>query len=784
MSYDFSTLQDKDLEELAQDILSKKMNINFQSFKMGADQGADLRYAPNNSENEIIVQVKHYLSSGLSKLKSSLKKAELSKVKKLNPKRYILVTSLPLSSKNKEDIINILNPYILSSGDILGKEDLNYFLRANPEIVKVHFKLWLSSTAVLKRILKNGVHGRSEFIDSKIKERIKIFVPNQTHGLSVEILNNKHFILITGAPGIGKTTLADMLTYQLLAENYELVYVTEIREAEEAFETGAKQVFYFNDFLGTITLDLTSSRNVDSAIINFIERVKSDKHKRLILTCRTTILNQAKSESEIINNSKIDISQHEVKIEDYGNLEKAKILYNHIYFSNLSEDLKSVFFKNQFYWKVIKHSNYNPRLVEFFTDIERLQRIVDYDKEVIDFLDKPERIWEKSYSVQISNNARLFLSSMFSLGGRFVIVEEKLKAAFEARLDYEVKNSNYQRKGNVFNKVLQELVGAFVIRTIKSTKSSNQAEYKFFNPSIEDFLYFYFSSKDLDEYFNILKAALFFEQYKNRITTKIENNSKKIYFGDINYKSLLKIYSERLQYLKSYSGNSEIDTVICLIRLFHWNDIKDLVISIMDNLTIASLSWYDRENLIEILDFIAINKLSSSFSFSFVELLNKISLNIPSHFQIDALSKLISKHKIYYDLLDEIKSKNDNYYQEFQDNINKCWEREIDYFISITYNLNEITDKNELIEIVNIRKEEIKQINSSLNIDVSDAIDQYIYDYDAQISKNLSKKNEKETVIENLQNNSSVINESLAVNRLFNSEDNAELMDISFELPF
>src|ERR1700760_1987156 len=104
MSYDFSTLNDKDLEELVRDILSVKINVDFQSFKMGADAGIDLRYASNNNENEIIVQVKHYLQSGVSKLKNDLKKVEAKKVQTLNPKRYIFATSLPLSPKNKEEI--------------------------------------------------------------------------------------------------------------------------------------------------------------------------------------------------------------------------------------------------------------------------------------------------------------------------------------------------------------------------------------------------------------------------------------------------------------------------------------------------------------------------------------------------------------------------------------------------------------------------------------------------------------------------------------------------------
>ncbi|NCB70101.1 MAG: hypothetical protein EOM47_14825 [Bacteroidia bacterium] len=60
-NYDFSTLNDKDLEILVCDLFTREFSVNFQSFKAGKDKGIDLRYSTNNSENEIIVQVKHYL---------------------------------------------------------------------------------------------------------------------------------------------------------------------------------------------------------------------------------------------------------------------------------------------------------------------------------------------------------------------------------------------------------------------------------------------------------------------------------------------------------------------------------------------------------------------------------------------------------------------------------------------------------------------------------------------------------------------------------------------------
>jgi energy-coupling factor transporter ATP-binding protein EcfA2 len=475
-----------------------------------------------------------------------------------------------LGTKNKEEIKIIFDPYIHSTADILGKNDLNNFLRNNPQIVENHFKLWLSGTTVLKRIFNNGIKGRSVFFDKRINHRIRIFVPSKTHQLAVDILNKNNFILITGDPGTGKTTLANMLTYQLLAEDFELVYVREIREAEDMIIPSKKQVFYFDDFLGSSTLDLKSSRNADSAIVDFTERVKADKQKRLILTCRTTLLNKAKIESEKIENSKLDTSNYEVKIDNYRNIDKARILYNHIYFSNLSEELKLVFFKDQFYWQVIKHKNFNPRIIEFFTDIDLLQSDISYSREIIDFLDNPSKIWEKSYSKQISNEARLFLSTLYALGGKYVIDEQKIKEAFDVRLEFEVANNNYTKTSGTFNKVVRELLGGFINRIHRTEKSYTVIEYQFLNPSIEDFLYYYFTN-NLEEYFIILKSSISIRQFKDRISTKFDQNSKRIYFSEgSDYGKLLKIFIDRLPHLKGSGTSKDLDTVVVLIRLFKW----------------------------------------------------------------------------------------------------------------------------------------------------------------------------------------------------------------------
>ena len=113
IDYDFSTLNDKEFENLSIDLISKDKDKRFERFKAGKDCGIDGRFYHNNGSQEV-VQCKHYLKTGFSGLIASLNKKnndinEIDKVKKLNPVKYIFVTSLPLSGENKKTIKDLFD---------------------------------------------------------------------------------------------------------------------------------------------------------------------------------------------------------------------------------------------------------------------------------------------------------------------------------------------------------------------------------------------------------------------------------------------------------------------------------------------------------------------------------------------------------------------------------------------------------------------------------------------------------------------------------------------------
>jgi len=117
-NYDFLTLDDKEFEQLALRLLGAQEGVMYERFKPGRDGGIDGRYFTSNGET--IVQCKHWARSGLPALVHALRKDELPKVRNQKPKRYILVTSLPLSPTNKEQIRAIFDPYIQGSAPSSG----------------------------------------------------------------------------------------------------------------------------------------------------------------------------------------------------------------------------------------------------------------------------------------------------------------------------------------------------------------------------------------------------------------------------------------------------------------------------------------------------------------------------------------------------------------------------------------------------------------------------------------------------------------------------------------
>ena len=505
--YDFRSLSSYDFALLARDLLQASLGKRLESFSQGPDSGIDFRYKDDHTN--LIIQSKHYADSGFSALTSNLRRKERAKVDLLAPSRYILATSVPLTPNRKDELLEILKPHCLGPSDICGREDLNSLLSQNGDIERRHFKLWLTSESVLRRVLAAGIFSDSEAHLDRVRLRLRRYVPNSSYDRAQALLDKHHYCIIAGLPGIGKTTLAEVLLADLVdRQGFEAFRIAhDLSEIRPVKNSKNKQVFYFDDFLGKTSLEKLQ-KNEDQRLLELMEEVAANPNWRFILTTREYILNSARLRYEAFAQPSIEFKLCVINLSDYVRSIRAKILYNHIYFSDLPSPHKLALLQNRGYETILRHRNYNPRVIEYMTQARHAATVVPslYLSQFTDSLEHPARIWDHAFRHQISEAGRHLLLVLGTLPDEVLLND--LELAFWSFYRLRQKKFGFATTSGDWNNALKELDGSFL-----ATKRIGKDFFAtFHNPSIRDYIEDFLANSEGDVE-DLIYGSHFYEQY-------------------------------------------------------------------------------------------------------------------------------------------------------------------------------------------------------------------------------------------------------------------------------
>ena len=503
LNYDFQILQPNEFECLTRDLLQKKEDVFVESFTPGKDGGIDLRFAKIKGGKAIVQakRVKDYPA-----LIKALKK-ETSKVRALKPERYILSTSVGLTPANKEDIKVLFAPYIKETSDILGRDDLNNLLGQNHDIEKQYYKLWLGSTAVLEDILNKRINNWTSIEMDAIRREVATYVMNDSFNQALEILSKHRYVVISGIPGIGKTTLSRMLVNYLLSDGYEeFVMLQNIEDAAQKLTEGKKQIFFFDDFLGATFFE-GAEKGFGNRLVAFIDKVKHEPDKLFVLSTREYILAEAMQTYEIFSTKNIELAKCVLNLSHYTESIRARILYNHLAMAELPTAYIKALLTDHHYLRIVRHINFNPRIIETFLNSELCKK-VDPEKFValfIDFFDRPNAVWEMAFK-QLKPLAQYSLLVRMSMGEGKVLLSDWYQAVkcFVAG----TKNDLRLLLNDLAWKETQKIIeGTFVL----TRHQDDDYVVQYLNPSVYDFLLEWTKGLN-DDIIYILRHSYYSEQ--------------------------------------------------------------------------------------------------------------------------------------------------------------------------------------------------------------------------------------------------------------------------------
>lgn len=376
-----------------------------------------------------------------------------------------------------------------SDEHILTILEIDDFLKQpeNRDIVKKHFKLWLDDSGILEELHNDQIFVDCEAFLDDAEALQKRFVKTKAFDLARKALEDNHTLCIIGDPGVGKSITSKMLVLYLVFLKYRVRYTSNVSDlgalkASLQRNPDAKEVIVLDDCFGQAYFEMRASQGTE--LIALLKYVKNHKNKRLILNSRVTIFNEVRQRQRELMCS-LENKELKVHLLDINNLseeEKARILYNHMYFSQLPEAYFQEIRRDGRYRKIVHHRNFNPRIVEYVCSPGKYQRVPpeEFFQLFLHHLDNPREIWVDEYDNRLQPVDRILLQTIYSLTATTADLE-LVRRCFNRRIS---TISSVDKMINQFEHSLERLSGGFV----RILDNRGKKELSMRNPSVNVFL--------------------------------------------------------------------------------------------------------------------------------------------------------------------------------------------------------------------------------------------------------------------------------------------------------
>lgn len=536
-NFDFHNLLfPTEFESFCRDLLEiRERNIKFTTYRRGRDGGIDIK--STDTGLKIIGQCKLYNPQNYRGLISNLKK-EVTKCRRQQPDRYIVCTNIELSPTQAAEIEALFDGFILNEEDIidgiklnkyLGQKEYEYLFKTYSKLLVPNFS---SIELALDKIINKKYYNKTKTFFDDIYEKHKLFHNTEQLPYLIQKLEDKKVIILSGNPGVGKTTTAMMIAnYFFNRKNCDVIYLEERDYPETLALANENRLIIVDDFWGqnfspSIQNYSTFQREFQSIIGYFT----NSSNSYLILVSREYIIKDILTNVEYETETLLDKNKHIINIAEFNFEDKLKIFLNHLLFYDYDLSyIQRIKYDDGFEY-LLDHDNYSPRHLDFFIKaylLEKHQSSYDFYKLFRSYLDNPVKFWKEAFG-KLNPTSKLILLILLVSSDPMGL--EDLKRTFDA-VQFETRQIlNVEIAPLDFQKELIKLEEFYI--AINDDDYYYTTLIKFQSPGIKDYLLEFLRTDGYPWIRPIISNALFFNQLTFLFSTG-DNDKISDYESDI-----------------------------------------------------------------------------------------------------------------------------------------------------------------------------------------------------------------------------------------------------------
>ncbi len=292
------------------------------------------------------------------------------------PKHYVVMTNVRVPSKDRSRVAKTIAKVLPATSvvHLLDEPQIDVMVSGAPH-VRLSFPQILSIrdlAGVFEAVINRDLDNRSRALLEHAAELSTVFVPTHAHGRTVSILGRHNFVVLTGPPEMGKSSIAKMVALARAAEDWRVVQCESPHDFDRVYRNDEPQVFVADDTFGRTEYVAGEAEAWGRALPRILPQL--DSRHWLVWTSRSAPFHEGIRQLDLEGTAANfpDPGEVVVQARNLSVEEKALMLYRHAKVGKLSEFHKSIV--RTYASSIVDHDYFTPLRVERFVS-QRLSQL-------------------------------------------------------------------------------------------------------------------------------------------------------------------------------------------------------------------------------------------------------------------------------------------------------------------------------------------------------------------------------------------------------------------------